>query len=71
MSEDFDKPCPNNTAAQQQEPRCDKESEGVEPPPGLSTCAVSVSAGFRSPFSMLLPNWAVTLAREICQVAVK
>lgn len=66
MSEDFDKPCPNNTAAQQQEPRCDKESEGD--PPGLSTCAVSVSAGFRSPFSMLLPNWAVTLAREICQV---
>lgn len=61
MSGDFDKPCPNNAAVQQQEPRCDKESEGLESPLGLSACAVSVSGGGRPPFSMPGPNCALTL----------
>lgn len=55
---------------QQQEPRCDKES-GDASPLGLSGCAVSVSSDIRSPFSVLGPNWALTLAREICHVAEK
>lgn len=72
MSGEFDKPFPNNTAVQQQGRRCDKESEGSGALSlGLSAHAVSVSSSFRSPFSMLGPNWAVTLAREICQVSVK
>lgn len=56
---------------QQQEPRCDKESEGDASPLGLSDCVVSVISDIRSPFSVLGPNWALTLAREICHVAEK
>lgn len=71
MSGYFEEPRPNNAAVQQQEPRRDKKAEVVEPPLGLSACAVSVISGFRSPLSVPTPNWAVTVVTEICQVAVK